>query len=84
MVDIYENFKRVKERVAASARKVGRDPEDITIIAVTKNQSVDTIKEGILAGINIIGENRVQELVKKYEALQDDVQWHFIGHLQTE
>lgn len=83
MHEIADNFREIKERVARAAFRAGRNPEEIIIIAVTKNQTIDTIREGIQAGIDIIGENRVQELVDKYEALENQVQWHFIGHLQT-
>lgn len=83
MDSLAANFKKVAQRAAAAACRVQRKPEEIVIIAVTKNQSVDTIKEGIQAGIGSIGENRVQELLSKYDALAGQVQWHFIGHLQT-
>lgn len=83
MSDIAKNFKEVSERVAAAAGRAQRNPEEILIIAVTKNQTIGTIEEGIQAGINRIGENRVQELLEKYDTLGDRVQWHLIGHLQT-
>lgn len=82
MSDIVKNFREVKERVAAAAFRAQRNPEEILIIAVTKNQTIGTIKEGIQAGINIIGENRVQEFTKKYDAIGNSAQWHLIGHLQ--
>ena len=82
MSNIAESFREVKERVVAAALRVQRNPEGILVIAVTKNQSIDTIKEGIQAGIDIIGENRVQELTEKYEAIGNQVQWHLVGHLQ--
>ena len=83
MGSLVENYNEVRERVAAAARRVKRNPEEILVIAVTKNQTIGTIKEGIQAGINIIGENRVQELLEKYEALGNQAEWHLIGHLQT-
>lgn len=83
MGEIADNFNEVLERVAAAARRVHRNPEEISTIAVTKNRTVDTIEEGIQAGIHRIGENRVQEFLEKYEVLGNQVEWHLIGHLQT-
>jgi len=83
MGGIVENLREVRERVVAAALRGNRNPGEISIIAVTKNQTIDTIKEGIQAGINIIGENRVQELIDKYQVIGNQVQWHLIGHLQT-
>ncbi len=83
MSNIADNYKDVQKRVEAAALKSGRNPEDIFIIAVTKNQTIGTIEEGIQAGINKIGENRVQELLEKYDAIGHAVEWHLVGHLQT-
>jgi len=83
MTGILENFKNVTDRIAQAAYRVGRDPEEIQIVAVSKNQTVETIREGVAAGIKFLGENRVQELLEKYEAVKGQAQWHFIGHLQN-
>jgi len=65
------------------AKKAGRNPNDITLIAVSKTVESPKVREALEAGINNLGENRVQELIKKYEDLKDtDIKWHMIGHLQ--
>ncbi|MGB9780854.1 YggS family pyridoxal phosphate-dependent enzyme [Caldanaerobacter sp.] len=78
-----ENVKRIKETIEEHAIKVGRDPREILIVAATKTFGVDAIKEAISCGITAIGENRVQELMEKYPYLEGQVEFHFIGHLQT-
>lgn len=83
MSPIADNLKKVLERMEAAARKVGRDPEEIRLVAVSKTVPPEAVWEGIQAGIKILGENYVQEAKKKIEALGQDVAWHFIGHLQT-
>jgi len=82
-VNIKENIGLILKRTADAARKSGREPEDITVIAVSK--TVDSIKarEAVESGISDLGENRVQELMNKYEQLSDlNIKWHMIGHLQ--
>jgi len=83
LTSIVENLQNVRERVAEAAQKAGRKPEDIQIIAVTKTVDIPQIEEVIGAGITAIGENRVQEVMRKYPLLQEKVDWHLIGHLQT-
>lgn len=58
-------------------------PSGCTLVAVSKTQAVEKIREAYESGHRVFGENRVQELVPKYEALPKDIQWHLIGHLQT-
>ncbi|MGI9951129.1 YggS family pyridoxal phosphate-dependent enzyme [Moorellaceae bacterium AZ2] len=83
MVELKDNIARVQERIARAARKVGRQPEEITLIAVTKNVPVERIREAVAAGIKELGENRVQELLEKQPYLAEEgVSWHLIGHLQ--
>ncbi|MBE3581038.1 MAG: YggS family pyridoxal phosphate-dependent enzyme [Thermoanaerobacteraceae bacterium] len=83
MGGIRENVAEVRERIARAARKVGRQPEEITLIAVTKNVPVERIKEAVDVGIKELGENRVQELLEKQAGLaEEDISWHLIGHLQ--
>jgi pyridoxal phosphate enzyme (YggS family) len=80
---IKENIDEILKRVESAAKKVGRDPEEITVIAVSKTVSADKAREAIEGGLKNLGENRVQELTSKYIQLQDsDVKWHMIGHLQ--
>ena len=81
---IYENVQAVKERIENAAKKAGRNPEDINLIAATKMNDAESVKAAIKAGIKIAGENRVQELVEKYEQnAYDGADLHFIGSLQT-
>jgi hypothetical protein len=75
----------VRERIAAAALRAGREPSGITLIAVSKTQPARAIAEVIAAGIEAIGENRVQEAAPKIEVLRAShpgVRWHLIGHLQ--
>jgi PLP dependent protein len=85
LVSICENLTTIRERIAAAARWCGRSPADITLMAVTKTQSPDRIREAYEAGQRFFGENRIQEFAAKFDFLQDlpDVEWHMIGHLQT-
>ena len=81
---IETNLRRIRECIARSVVGLGRQPEDITIIGVTKTQSVAAIRAAYDAGIRHFGENRVQEFEGKYDALKDlAVTWHLIGHLQS-
>ncbi len=79
---IQENLQEVRERINEASRFSGRKPEDITLIAVTKTHSADMINEAISLGITDIGENKVQEVNEKYPFV-NPVNWHLIGHLQT-
>ncbi len=80
---IAENVKVVKERIERACERSGRSPDEITLIAVSKTHPPEAIREAVEAGIEHIGENRVQEAVSKYEVLSDlPVTWHMIGHLQ--
>jgi pyridoxal phosphate enzyme (YggS family) len=82
---IAENIVRVRERIDAAVRRAGRSSADIELMAVTKVVSPDQIRKAYAAGIHSFGENRVQEFAGKRDALRDlsAVQWHMIGHLQT-
>lgn len=80
-LEIRENVKRVKERIERAAYKANWEPSDITLVGVTKNFPAEDIEYAINAGIEIAGENRVQELLEKYEKVKPK-QWHLIGHLQ--
>jgi pyridoxal phosphate enzyme (YggS family) len=83
MSSIKENYLKVMERIERAARKVGRDPGEIRLVAVSKTVEAARIKEAIEAGVSILGENYVQEAQKKIEEIGRPVAWHFIGHLQT-
>jgi PLP dependent protein len=82
MGTVAENLGAVKERMAKAAARVGRDPESITLVAVSKTVPVERIREAIEAGQHVFGENRVQEAQAKVQALGRAVRWHLIGHLQ--
>ncbi|HYA42670.1 MAG TPA: YggS family pyridoxal phosphate-dependent enzyme [Syntrophobacteraceae bacterium] len=82
--DVALNLAEVRERIAAASERVGRDPAGVKLVAVTKTVPVERIRQGIEAGIDILGENYIQEAKKKKEALAGlAVSWHCIGHLQT-
>lgn len=72
----------VRARIAAAAKKSGRNPEDIKLIAVTKTYPVSDMNEAIRLGVTDIGENKPQEIRDKYDSVEP-VNWHLIGHLQT-
>ena len=79
-----ENYPRVLEQIARAAEKAGRKPEEVTLLAATKTVPVEVINHAIGRGLSCVGENRVQELLDKYDALDRahcDLQ--FIGQLQT-
>lgn len=78
---ICENLKAVNDEIEKSARECGRDPESVRLIAVTKTYGADKINEAIDGGVTDIGENRVQEILEKYESVKP-CRWHLIGHLQ--
>jgi len=84
-MSISENIAAVRERIAAAALRAGRNPNDITLMAVSKTQPPERIREAYNAGLRVFGENRVQEFAGKFDALRDlrDAEWHMIGHLQT-
>jgi len=84
MEEIGKNLNQVREGMERAAAKVGRDPGEIRLVAVTKTVPIERVKEAIRAGASIIGENYIQEARHKREEIgQGDIQWHFIGHLQT-
>lgn len=73
----------LKQRIKATAVRAGRDPDEIELVLVTKNVDIPRIKEAYETGERKFGENRVQDLIEKREQLPPDVEWHLIGHLQT-
>lgn len=85
-----ERISSVFKKITYAALRTGRNPEEIKLIAVTKSQSIDKIKEASQLGLRIFGENRVQEAKIKIEALKEfiaqwkmNIEWHMIGHLQS-
>lgn len=84
LADIEYNYKKIEERITEAALKSGRTREDITFLSATKTVSPELINYAISLGLKYIGENRVQELLSKYDAYNlNDATLHFIGHLQT-
>jgi len=77
------SYERVLERISAAALRAGRSPEEVTLVVVTKNQPLEAIRAVYEQGARQFGENRVQELLAKKPLLPSDIQWHLIGHLQT-
>ncbi|HHX51754.1 MAG TPA: YggS family pyridoxal phosphate-dependent enzyme [Clostridia bacterium] len=83
MKNIAADLAGIRQRIRQAAEKVGQDPASIQLVAVTKNIEIPLIEEACARGLTDLGENRVQELVKKYEVMGDKARWHLIGHLQT-
>ena len=79
---IKENLQSVQDNIKEICRKCGRNPEDVTLIAVSKTKPNEMLMEAYDSGIREFGENYVQELSDKIETLPDDINWHMIGHLQ--
>lgn len=80
---IKEKIEIVQKSIEEACNKSGRDKKDVTLIAVSKTHPVEAIEEAYQNGCRDFGENKVQELVDKYEQLPKDIRWHLIGHLQT-
>ncbi|MDD6327512.1 MAG: YggS family pyridoxal phosphate-dependent enzyme [Lachnospiraceae bacterium] len=78
-----ENLLDVKEKIRLACERAGRNPDEVTLIAVSKTKPLSDIEELILCEQMEYGENKVQELVDKYEHVSKPVNWHLIGHLQT-
>ncbi len=84
MPSVKDNFNAVMKQVRDAAVSCGRNPDEITLIAVSKKKQIPVIMEGINAGAAHLGENYLQEAVKKIDAIGNTkICWHFIGHLQT-
>jgi len=83
LLSIVRNLEEIQGRIARAAGRTGRDPASVTLVAVSKTVSVSRIEAAIQAGVQVLGENRVQEARGKIEALGKKVPWHLIGHLQT-
>lgn len=79
---IKANLVQVSENIKKICEKVGRNPEEVRLIAVSKTKPIEMLLEAYEYGCREFGENKVQELVDKYEQMPKDVKWHMIGHLQ--
>ena len=82
-MSVTENLEEVERRICAACERAGRDRSEVTLIAVSKTKPIEMIEEAVDAGIRIFGENKVQELVQKHDEMEDGLEWHMIGHLQT-
>ena len=79
---IKSNLLEVHENMKKACEKAGRSEQDVELIAVSKTKPVSALMEAYESGCRIFGENKVQELVDKYEVMPKDIKWHMIGHLQ--
>ena len=79
---ITENLEQVRKNIDEACRLSGRDPKEVTLIAVSKTKPVSMLKEAYDAGARCFGENKVQEIMDKHPQLPEDIQWHMSGHVQ--
>jgi len=77
------NLEEINENIEKACQRAGRNRDEVTLIGVTKTIDEDIINESIKCGITNIGENKVQEVTRKYDNIDKGVKWHLIGHLQT-
>lgn len=82
-VDLAENLQRVRERIAAATERAGRDPSEVTLVAVTKTHPPEVVRAAYELGLRDFGENRVEEAADKTSQLPEDITWHMVGHLQS-
>lgn len=80
---ITARLESVRARIAAAARRARRDPDDVTLIGITKTVPIDRIRQAVAAGLASLGENRVQEAETKIPSLPGGIAWHLVGHLQA-
>lgn len=79
---IAENLKQVRSNIIRACESVGRAPGEVTLVAVSKTKPAALLQEAYDADARVFGENKVQEIMDKYDKLPGDIQWHMIGHLQ--
>lgn len=79
---IHENLMKVRERVEEACKRAGRDISEVTLIAVSKTKPVEDVRAAMADGVVDFGENKVQEIMDKCEAIPEPLNWHMIGHLQ--
>lgn len=83
MLIIKNNLEIINQKIKKAALKADKNPEEIKLVAVTKTATIAQIKDAIHAGVKIIGENKVQDAKEKYPIIASDIEWHLVGHLQT-
>jgi pyridoxal phosphate enzyme (YggS family) len=82
-MSINTNLQEIKERIRSAALAAGRAPDSVVLVAVSKTRPVGDVCEACRSGQTVFGENYVQELIAKTTEVHDPVEWHFIGHLQS-
>jgi hypothetical protein len=82
ILSVKENLRHVENVISKACDEAKRDRNDVTLVAVSKTKPVEMIKEAYDCGCRDFGENKVQEILDKYDFLPDDIRWHMIGHLQ--
>lgn len=80
---IEKNLENITQKINAKCNEIGRNPDEITLVAVSKSKPFAAIEEALEVGIRDFGENRTPEFQQKAEVLSKDINWHFIGHIQT-
>lgn len=80
---IHDNLDKLEKKIQDACDKCGRKREEVLLIGVTKTRTADEVNEAVAWGITDVGENKVQEIMDKYDHVPGDVKWHMIGHLQT-
>ena len=82
--DLSDNIAAVREKIERAAARAGRNPNDVNLVAVSKTHPASTVREAIAAGIDVFGENKVNEAESKITEIgRDKTKWHLIGHLQS-
>jgi PLP dependent protein len=82
-MSVFENWSRLRDRAAAAAERAGRRPQEVAILPVSKTFPASIVREGYDAGLRTFGENYVQEALAKMAELPSDIEWHMVGHLQS-
>ncbi len=81
---VKENWERIRERICLACKRSGRSPDEVKVLVASKYMDEPTIREIFSLGINLFGENQIQSAKRKISSLKDlSIEWHFIGHLQT-
>ena len=83
MSELQENLTRIRSRIDQACKRSGRQPDSVRLMAVSKNQSPERVAEAASAGLTLFGENRIQEAKVKIPLCPSQLEWHFIGHLQS-
>src|SRR6516162_611851 len=82
-MDLAQSIELIQKRIAAACNRARRDPESVTLVAVTKSQPPHVVAEAARLGLTLFGENKIQEAKAKIPQCSGRLRWHFIGHLQT-